>query len=181
MNNNKIKIVDDCVSLQYQNFLLQELHAPNLTWIFSEDVTIHNTEHKNPGFANMAYKDGSIVSTAYWFLYPVLLEACNKTGCSLKKLLRIRNGIYLNRDTTKPNLPHVDADSPHLVGLYYPDNFDGDTIFYTDSTGTAELTRVTPKKGRMVLFDGAIYHASSNPVHSNYRTTVNFNFLGVLP
>lgn len=176
---DKIVIVDDCVSPQYQNFLLQELQAPNLTWVFSTDVTF-DAKDKNPGFSNMAYKDGVITSTAYWFLYPLLLEFCNKVGCNVEKLLRIRIGVYLNRDTAKANLPHVDDANPHLVGLYYPDNFDGDTIFYTDATGQTELTRVTPKKGRMVLFDGSIYHASSNPVHSKYRTTVNFNFLGTL-
>ena len=180
MDINKIKVIDECVSARYQNFLLQELHAPNLTWFFSTDVTV-NAEHKNPGFANIAYKDGDISSTAYWFLYPLLLEACSKVECSVEKLLRIRIGIYLNRDTAKPNLPHVDDANPHLVGIYYPDNFDGDTVFYTDATGQTELARVTPKKGRIILFDGSVYHASSNPVHSNYRTTVNFNFLGTLP
>jgi len=179
MDTNKIKIVDDCISLQYQNFLLQELHAPNLAWIFSTDVTL-DTEHKNPGFANIPYKDGNVTSTAFWFLYPLLLESCSKVGGNVEKLLRIRIGVYLNRNTTKANLPHVDDNNPHLVGLYYPDNFDGDTVFYTDATGQTELTRVTPKKGRMVLFDGAIYHASSNPIQSSYRTTVNFNFLGTL-
>jgi hypothetical protein len=179
MNNNKIVVIDDCVSLPYQNFLLHELHAPNLAWLFLTDVT-NPTEYKNPGFSNIPYKDGAITSTAYWFLYPLLLESCSKAGCSIDKLIRIRVGIYLNRAVDKANLPHIDDANPHLVGLYYPDNFDGDTVFYTDATGETEITRVTPKKGRMVLFDGSTYHASSNPIQSSYRTTVNFNFLGTL-
>jgi hypothetical protein len=182
MDTDKIKIIDDCISVNYQNFLLQELQATNLVWSFTSDVTTYSKDIKNinPGFSNTPYQNNAISSTAYWFLYPTLLEACNKINYKVEKLLRIRIGIYVNRYIDKPNMPHVDDSNPHLVGLYYPDDYDGDTVFYTDSTGQTELTRVTPKKGRMVLFDGSIYHASSNPVKSNHRMTVNFNFLGGL-
>ena len=172
-----IQIIDNCVTLQYQNFLVQELHAPNLVWVFANDVTHTNKNKGNPGFSNIAYQNNTVNSTAYWFLYPVLLEACSKANINVEQLIRIRLGIYLNRNTTQPNSPHVDQNEPHMVGLYYLEDFDGDTVFYTDSTGQTELTRVTPKKGRMVIFDGGIYHASSNPVSSEYRTTINFNFI----
>lgn len=177
---DKITILDDCISINYQNFLLQELQATNLVWTFIPDVTndvTNNIKNENPGFSNSPYQDGTICSTAYWFLYPMLLEACNKINYDIEKLLRIRIGVYINRYIDKTNAPHVDNNYPHLVGLYYPDDYDGDTVFFTDSTGQTELTKVTPKKGRIVLFDGSIYHASSNPVKSNHRMTVNFNFL----
>lgn len=172
-----IQIIDDCITLQYQNFLVKELYAPNLVWVFANDVTYTNKNKGNPGFSNSPYLNNTINSTAYWFLYPVLLEACSKANINVEQLIRIRLGIYLNRNTTQPNSPHVDQNELHTVGLYYPEDFDGDTVFYTDSTGQTELTRVTPKKGRMVIFDGGIYHASSNPVSSEYRTTINFNFI----
>lgn len=174
-----IKIIDDCISTQYQDFLIKELYASNLAWYFLPDVTLRG-KLDNPGFSNLPFKDGSINSTAYWFLYPMLFEACSKVSIKVEQLLRIRIGIYLNRDNDKPNSPHIDQSESHLVGLYYPEDFDGDTVFYTDSTGQTELTRITPKKGRMVVFDGSIYHASSYPIKSNYRTTVNFNFIGNL-
>lgn len=172
-----MKIVDNCISLGYQNFLIKELYAPSLAWFFEKDVTSQNA-NKNVGFANTPFKDGVLNSTAYWFLYPVLFEACSKLDIEVMELLRIRIGIYVNKNSTEPNLPHVDQNKPHMVGLYYPEDVDGDTVFYSDATGQTEIARVSPKKGRMVVFDGATYHASSNPTQHNYRTTVNFNFIG---
>jgi hypothetical protein len=177
MQTKYINIVDDCVSTQYQDFLLRELHAPNLVWTFSTDVT-HIKETKNPGFNNIPFFDGVIKSTAYWFLAPLLYEACNKANVDVLNILRMRIGMYINRNIAKANQPHIDSSESHMVGLYYPDDFDGDTVFYSDASGEIELTRVKPKKGRMVIFDGSIYHASSNPIISSYRTTVNFNFTG---
>lgn len=172
-----MQIIDNCISLGYQDFLIKELYAPNIAWFFEKDVTLQNT-NKNAGFSNIPFKDGVINSTAYWFLYPVLFEACSKLNIEVEKLFRIRIGIYVNKNSIEPNSPHTDQDNPHMVGLYYPEDVDGDTVFYTDETGQTELARVSPKKGRMVIFDGATYHASSNPMQHSYRTTVNFNFVG---
>jgi hypothetical protein len=177
LDKRYINIVDDCVSIQFQNFLLQQMHAPSLVWVFTTDVT-NSTNIKNAGFSNTPYQNGTIISTAYWFLMPLLYEACSKAKIDVIDIIRMRVGIYVNRNTDKPNVPHIDSSEPHIVGLYYLDDFDGDTVFYTDETGQNEITRVEPKKGRMVLFDGSIYHASSNPVKSQYRTTINFNFTG---
>ena len=171
-----MKIIDNCVSLGFQNFLIKELYAPNLNWVFDNDVTDRSVVN-NPGFSNVPFKDGVVTSTAYWFLYPLLFESCSKLNIDVVQLLRIRIGIYLNRNINVPNSAHIDQNKPHTVGLYYPEDFDGDTVFYADQTSQIEIARVTPKKGRMVIFDGSTYHASSNPTKSKYRVTVNFNFI----
>jgi hypothetical protein len=177
LDKKYVNIIDDCVSLQFQNFLLKEMHSPNLVWAFITDVT-DPTKIKNTGFSNMPYQDGVVKSTAYWFLAPLLYEACSKAEIDVLNILRMRVGIYLNKNTNKPNSAHIDGSEPHIVGLYYLDDFDGDTVLYSDTIGQNEMLRITPKKGRMVLFDGSIYHASSNPIESEYRTTINFNFTG---
>lgn len=87
---------------------------------------------------------------------------------------------------------HVDQFEPHYSIIYYVNNSDGDTIFYNDTLGDrfndwmnvlseekdlsywSELKRVTPKKGRLVIFDGRIFHRSSYPTTQD-RYVINFN------
>jgi hypothetical protein len=173
-----IKIVDNCVSELLQDFVGKQISAPNLSWGFINDVTNrNNAQTNNYGFTNAPFENGQVQNTAYWFLYPLLLEVCGKEDIKVKELLRIRIGLYINKGRAQVNDAHIDREMPHMAALYYPDDFDGDTIFYTDKTATIELMRVKPKKGRMVIFNGLTYHASSEPTNSYHRITVNYNFI----
>ena len=62
---------------------------------------------------------------------------------------------------------------PHTVIIYYVNDSDGDTFLF-NSNGT-EMTRVEPKKGRFLIFDGQIYHAGSFPIHHLDRIVINYN------
>ena len=57
--------------------------------------------------------------------------------------------------------------------LYYINDADGDTFFF-DSDGMI-IHRETPERGKMVIFDGSIFHASSSP-SKNIRMTLNINY-----
>jgi hypothetical protein len=70
--------------------------------------------------------------------------------------------------------PHTDLNYPHWVVLYYVNDADGDTAFY-DSSGNIIKT-VTPKKGRVVLFDGLIKHSGGIPKETT-RCIVNFDIV----
>jgi hypothetical protein len=79
-----------------------------------------------------------------------------------------------------PQEPHVDLkyedgrSIPHLVCLYYINDSDGPTYFYSED---GKIThRIDPKKGTAVIFDGSIMHAGSNPVNSPLRFAFNINF-----
>ena len=77
------------------------------------------------------------------------------------------------------NPPHID----HVTGipeghfaavcLYYIDDSDGDTFFFDEEWDI--IQRVTPKAGRMVLFDNDVYHASSPPQKHPGRLVLNTN------
>lgn len=173
-----IKIIDDCVSKQFQDFLFKQLNPKFLNWTFLENVAYDdaNTYGVSCGLSNTPFINDQILNTSYWFLYPFLLEVCGKQNIVVKNLLKIRIGLYINSSSEKVHNAHIDREAPHMAALYYPHDCDGDTFFYTDHTAVKEILRVSPKKGRMVLFDGSIYHASSNPISSSYRTSINFNF-----
>ena len=65
----------------------------------------------------------------------------------------------------------------HLVALYYVCDSDGDTIIYNEREKLGTYTikqKVTPKQGRIVLFDGSLYHTAEQPLN-NVRCVVNYN------
>ena len=77
----------------------------------------------------------------------------------------------------KVDTPHIDTNEKHFVMLYYVLDSDGDTIIYNEKQDSDSYTvkeRVTPKQGRVVLYDGAFYHTAEQPLN-NIRCVVNYN------
>ena len=75
--------------------------------------------------------------------------------------------------------PHIDTDDKHFVMLYYVVDSDGDTIIYNEKVESKEYTikkSVTPKQGRVVLFDGGLYHTAEQPTKDT-RCVVNYNLV----
>tara|TARA_B100001057_G_scaffold64039_3_gene57589 strand:- start:7158 stop:7685 length:528 start_codon:yes stop_codon:yes gene_type:complete len=67
--------------------------------------------------------------------------------------------------------PHTDRPEKHLGLIYYVNDSDGDTVFFEKEK---VIEKVTPKKGRIVLFDGETLHSGGFPT-DNPRCIVNFN------
>ena len=86
----------------------------------------------------------------------------------------------INTDGTV-DTPHIDLDDNEsfIVALYYVCDSDGDTIIYNERKEQPEgqytiKQKVTPKKGRIVIFDGCLYHTAEQPVLKNTRCIVNY-------
>tara|TARA_B100001250_G_C19684468_1_gene737376 strand:+ start:491 stop:811 length:321 start_codon:yes stop_codon:yes gene_type:complete len=83
------------------------------------------------------------------------------------------------------NPPHFDPIPPDLsstnqkmiIFLYYVNESDGDTFFFKDYLDVNIEKRISPKKGRVVLFDGEHCHASSPPQQTKSRCVINANIL----
>lgn len=71
--------------------------------------------------------------------------------------------------------PHIDnSEQGMMTAIYYVNDSDGDTYFFENYL---EITNtITPKKGRMVLFDSNKLHSSSSPINSEYRIVMNTVF-----
>ena len=83
----------------------------------------------------------------------------------------------LNLKDKIADTPHTDMDKEHLVVLYYVCTADGDTIIYNEKEESNTYTikqRVTPKQGRVVLFDGSHYHTAQQCTNK-IRCIVNYN------
>ncbi len=125
-----------------------------------------------------------------------LLEG-NKTSVTRVKFNR--NIRSVQSTTNSIYLPHIDnlieiqKGGDYWIGIYYIDNNDGDTIIFNETfqpsnflneagfdegkiTNLTIKSRITPKKGRFVLFNGKYFHAGCPPINYDLRTIINFNF-----
>ena len=138
------------------------------------------------GFCHVVYNEGIPNSLSYDSLInfkQISEEIADSFNVKIKQLLRIK----LNLTTPVPNynvnnfcMPHVDFQLPHHVFLYYINDSDGDTVFFDKSINLQSNDlkinhRITPEKGKCVLFDGSIYHTQSNPINSSIRMNINID------
>ena len=85
--------------------------------------------------------------------------------------------LPINFKGEREDTPHVDIVDDHFVILYYVCDSDGDTIIYNEQVKSDRYTvqkRITPKQGRVVLFDGSYYHTAEQPLN-NIRCVVNYD------
>lgn len=105
----------------------------------------------------------------------------------------MRANLTLNNSgsTIEHHLPHIDSWYPHWVAIYYVNDSDGDTYIFNEindnyDSGIEDVKlieknkftikkRITPKKGKVLLFEGKYYHTSSWPKKNKYRTVININ------
>lgn len=127
-------------------------------------------------------------SPAHQYFMNVFNEFCRKHKIEYKDIYRIKlNWLPQSYNRDEPadgwHVPHVDMGDDHKVFLYYVNDSDGSTVFFKETyeswDGESDLsvdTRVEPKAGRGVVFDGKTYHASSSPTESPYRIIINVDF-----
>lgn len=97
---------------------------------------------------------------------------CSELNINFIDIIAARLFITVPHKTTLDYYaPHTDRPEEHLGLIYYVNDSDGDTIFFE---GDKELQRVSPKKGRIVIFDGNTLHAGGFPT-DNPRCIVNYN------
>ena len=109
---------------------------------------------------------------------------------SIEMLQRIQANLLV-KDIEAINTyhpPHIDSALLNSFSMvYYVNDSDGDTVIFdrqvdTNSTdknqhiGLTEIGRVSPKKGRAVIFNSNRFHSSSNPVKHQRRVIVNSVF-----
>ena len=156
-------------------------------WFYTEDVTgagDDDSQHRAAfGHQYVDYEDkspGHVVSQFNELFTPLL----KKVGITLKlyniNVLQGRSFLQfpILKKKGEPDTPHIDIhDRFHIVALYYVLDSDGDTIIYNERKESKEYTikqKVSPKQGRIVIFDGGLYHTAEQPLN-NTRCIVNYN------
>ena len=190
---DKILVFDDIIDLEYQerikNILIGErpFEGYFFPWYFTQDVTKHNDvdSQKRSAFFHgyvISNDDNTIgtIDSVFHDLFVSLIEnACNKIDRKNVSIIKGRSFLQLpiNFKGEREDTPHVDIVDDHFVILYYVCDSDGDTIIYNEQVKSDRYTvqkRITPKQGRVVLFDGSYYHTAEQPLN-NIRCVVNYD------
>ena len=197
MLNEKIYVFDDFIDLDLQeeikNVLVSDYVYYNqpFPWYYLEDITVTYDDpnsQRRPGFTHEYVKyegkeksTGKQLSRFHNLLLPILKNACLKMEIKDINVLLGRSFLQLplnlkNRDVDTPHRDIYDRDDFFVV-LYYVCDSDCDTIIYNETKESDQYTikqRVTPKKGRLVIFDGVLMHTAEQPLN-NTRCIVNYN------
>lgn len=147
------------------------------------------------GMSSLVYKDDLWHDpySLYMMVRQLIDYVLDETGLEMTRLLRVKANFLTNNvdhsfDEMCINFPHLDNYNEHKVLVYYVNDADGDTVLFNERfeeshrnrTEPINLTteaKVTPKKGRILMFDGLQYHTSQNPIHTKHRCVLNINFV----
>ena len=192
IDQGEIIVIDDFISLEYQEKIKLELLGLDnaFPWNYSEDVTgagDYDSQHR-PALGHQYVSidddnDTSEIESVYHHLFvPMLSKACQHLKMPQTEVLQGRSFLQfplVNVDTSVADTPHIDIDEgdEHIVVLYYVVDSDGDTVIYNERTRSntyTEKQRVTPKQGRVVIFEGGQYHTAEQPTKGT-RFIVNYN------
>jgi hypothetical protein len=203
--SHPILIKDDFLGESYSDRLLNVALSPLFRWKFEPfDVTYGSAlpesrkQYSNSGWVHHLLQEEEY--SEFLNLYVPLLDNIQDflgTKCSFN---RLRVAMHQNTmGSPKHNNPHTDYEDDHYVAIYYLNDSDGDTVLFKEyddphsgsvkqrwensisiNNFTIDKT-VTPKKNRLMIFDGHQFHASSHPKESNYRLILNVNFTTETP
>jgi len=188
--------IDDVIPRAYQDQIEEETRG--MPWFFKEETgrRISAVPTTYSGFSNTIFhiNDASIgPSTMTALLLPLLYVYCDRAQIPFNTLLRIRLGLFPRTMIDVPHHnPHVDFYQRHKNALYYVNDSDGDTVLFNETFDDVSLeqsvlytrdnkftvaAKASPKKGRMIGFDGGQYHASMHPMKHASRIAIAFSFL----
>lgn len=193
-----IKIVDKLLPQGYADQIEQDLLQVSFPWYYVHDVT-NRKYGNNSGLVHLACDFGRQPSEWYPFIKPMTYSIEEVEGKPIKELLRIRIG-FLTKKIADPlykyNTPHVDFLIPHHTACYYVNDSDGDTVLFdkflkdvketpdddvlnefAKTTEFNEITRSSPKKNTLCIFDGERFHSSTSPQQHDRRLVITVNYI----
>ena len=185
---NDIYIIDNFIPTLYQNYLERYYLGNSVPWERQENIA-NVGEEVRVGYHYLIgtyTTDFLNCNSQFQFTLPMVFSAFHHAGIPFDAVAMFRalktEPIYSDMEPV-----HVDMDIDHWVCLYYPHTSDGDTVFMNERVcdipieesvnyNFTEKTRVTPKKGRAVIFNGQRYHGAFRS-SKNTRVVLNCDVL----
>ena len=194
IGKGEILVIDDFIDEEYQEDIKDVLLGKEewddllFPWNYIDDVTaaFEDDNQGRPGLSHVyvEYNDdktSDIISDFHDLFIPLLELACDTLEIPSARIIQGRSFLQfpLNLKSKEDDTPHIDLDEGerHIVVLYYVKDSDGDTIIYNERTESDTYTikqKVTPKQGRVVIFDGGQYHTAQQAVNT-VRCIANYN------
>ncbi len=193
----KVWVVDDLIPEESQEAIKQKLLGDRFPWFYVPDVTSQEAEIKRPGLNHSFVFDGKFNpeeekhhGNMLQYLWKNGLNKLKEKTNSIAKYSVIKSRAFLQVPLRGVNggeydSHHIDVDFKHIVFLYYVCDSDGDTVIFENMYSPeknkrpelnelTEKVRVTPKQGRLVIFDGFYWHTGTQPTKNN-RCVINTN------
>ena len=171
----EIKIIDNCIPVKQQDLIIKELlQNKYFPWFYREDVTADfNIElsQQRPALTHYFILDKNPNSESLNLVLPIIDSLTKKQIIQCRGFLQFP--LNLKLIGSKHDTPHTDFFYPHTVYLYYVIDSDGDTLFLKNSK---IVKKITPKKGRLVIFNGDIQHTAEQP-KKGARCVINFDVI----
>lgn len=193
---NKVFVVDDILTKKQQEDLKRILLSSRFPWHFTPDVTGKDSGDARPAFHNKLIYDGkvNVGEKAFSLLQQLIDNSLSKLYEELNvkanyELFRIITFLQMplaNLGGSRRDAHHIDHfQTKHLNILYYVFDADGDTVifenmYHPNDTKVPEPNelkvkkKVTPKQGRVVIFDGYHWHTGTQP-KKGMRCVINSN------
>lgn len=200
----EIFVFDDIIDLESQTQILNYFVNNHKEWhYFKKDVS-HGDDHTHYDYTFPAWSiDANIKSNVDEDIVEIVKNieknALDKINLKLLKNYRYKLSCYPPLSPYPDNelflrQIHTDKEIPHLVIVYYANDTEGSTTIFRNKLGTnnnsneivekeaimgnfnnvEKLVSVSPKQGRVVIFDGILLHAPGWPTQQN-RYIVNYN------
>jgi len=192
-------VIDDVVGLATQDEIYNSIFSKETQWTFSRTVFYdsHPEVMEQQKNALMAFTKPLVDfetgkrDILFPICYKPLESAAEKLNRKINGLYNVRVQLQLPILTEKNKVygvPHIDGHRPfeYKVAVYYVNDVDGDTVLFkqTNKNSTPEEIKngkldidmtIPPKKGRLIIFDGDIYHSVGKP-KTDMRCILNYNF-----
>ena len=179
------KIYDDCISKEVSNEIQKVLSKQEFKWCYYGFTVTPRIP--DPQMSHILYSYDPLtplkvnyLKSKYVYVLSYLFDEIEKNTdlkLSERTLYRGKSTIIFppSKNQKRESEIHVDCIDIEMDNLlYYVNDSDGDTILYEDDKKTV-LTRVSPKKNRLLLFSGDIPHCSSSPTKNLKRVVININ------
>ena len=192
----KYYVVDDIVSIEQQRKLQEIFFSEKVAWKFSRDIAGGNY-YPRPGFGHGLFYNEKPRSKWVELVLPIIENSLKavyentgqKADYRLEKSRAFMQIPLRNVSGPEYDNHHIDFIEPHLAVLYYVCDADGDTVLFenvyhpqnnTSAPEPSELiekARITPKMGRVVIFDGYHWHTATQPKEAEVRCVINSNLV----
>jgi hypothetical protein len=198
------KIYDDWLDMSIADYIEETLLSVDFPWHYARGTTFGqdaatdgDSRFEEFGFFSHFFHNGLAkesctdpncrsckeASSQFYSLAKDVFDIfMSKHDIEIEEIFRMRANFSTRSLVKKISPPHIDYPFDHKVFLYYVNDSDGDTVFFEYqadkdmSQPHIETSRVSPKKGRAIVFDGNLLHGLERPMNHEYRLVLNNSF-----
>lgn len=192
-----IIVIENAVDLEKQNTIKDLCMSAEFPWFYHATTVYKESAMDSLSFTEEFLEntlDTPLFAHVLWLNYgrnsghaDMFFPIVDAIPFKIVRLERLKINLTLPHTmgtTNTRSIAHTDLSflkSGYYTAIYYVNDSDGDTFIYNERVGhTGKLTvkqRISPKQGRMVVFDGGLLHSGNNPINTKARLTVNINVL----